>query len=87
MGLLKQERGYLWLHCLLLDPFPLTGLSSIEDADVSGVTSICCAKASCYLWEDSSFLSRKGEGWMGRERGDKREGRGGDEEGEASIQM
>jgi hypothetical protein len=56
-------RGCIWLCCLPLDPFPLSGLTCLAIVEnISGPTATLYAKVSWYPWEASSFLWRKW-GW------------------------
>ena len=75
----SKSRGCLWLCCLPLRCFPLTGLphlASIED--VPSLTAIWYAKSGWYPWEASPFLKRKGRvdvGGVEEEKTGKRGGR------------
>ena len=64
---LKLDGGYMWLHCLPLDPFPLTGLPCLAwlEEDACSPTVPWYAKTGWYPWKSSPFLRRKREGVYG----------------------
>jgi hypothetical protein len=66
----SRSRGCLWLCCLALDPFPLTGwpcLTSVEE-DALSTTTTWYTKTGCYPWEASTSLRRKEHRGRGGER-------------------